>query len=40
MATQEQAEETLQLFQVQEALIAALKAQLQIESARAQTAEK
>ena len=40
MATQEQAEETLQLFQAQEALIAALKAQLQIESARAQTAEK
>ena len=41
MATQEQVQETPHLLQAQEALIAApLKAQLQIERARAQTAEQ
>ena len=40
MATQEQVQEALQRLQAQEARIAALDAQLQIESARAQTAEQ
>ena len=40
MATTEQVQEALQRLQAQEARIAALEAQLQIESARAQTAEQ
>ena len=40
MATQEQVQEALQRCQAQEARIAALETQLQIEATRAQTAEQ
>ena len=40
MAAQEQVQETIQRLQAQEARIAALETQLQIEATRAQTAEQ